>query len=215
VPCDEHRLRTAQAIAVKRTRASEAAPRQGADGHGLAAPVRRRRGLRPAACAPTGKPKAPLPEATGLLVRRLWGRRPTLPPGLPGSTIGAGGLNFSVRNGKRCDPSAIATPHQKDDRYETRVNSVKAPAEDKYTDQASRLISTGRLKPSRALHLRPIDVVISNEPSGGLCPGIPHLGVCFALRGFQRLSRPHIATRQCPWQNNRYTRGPFAPVLSY
>ena len=38
------------------------------------------------------------------------GRRPTLPPGLPGSTIGAGGLNFSVRNGKRCDPSAIATP---------------------------------------------------------------------------------------------------------
>ena len=38
------------------------------------------------------------------------GQRPTLPPGLPGSTIGAGGLNFSVRNGKRCFPSAIATP---------------------------------------------------------------------------------------------------------
>ena len=36
-------------------------------------------------------------------------RRPTLPHGLPCSTIGAGGLNFSVRNGKRCDPSAIAT----------------------------------------------------------------------------------------------------------
>src|SRR5262249_1844422 len=40
----------------------------------------------------------------------LMGRRPTLPPGFPGSTIGAGGLNFSVRNGKRCDPSAKATP---------------------------------------------------------------------------------------------------------
>ena len=26
-----------------------------------------------------------------------------------GSTIGAGGLNFSVRNGKRWDPAAIAT----------------------------------------------------------------------------------------------------------
>ena len=25
------------------------------------------------------------------------------------STIGAGGLNFSVRNGKRCFPTAIAT----------------------------------------------------------------------------------------------------------
>ena len=37
-------------------------------------------------------------------------RRPTLPHSLPCSTIGAGGLNFSVRNGKRCFPSAIATP---------------------------------------------------------------------------------------------------------
>jgi len=36
-------------------------------------------------------------------------RRPTLPRGRPRSTIGAGGLNFSVRNGKRCDPSAKAT----------------------------------------------------------------------------------------------------------
>ena len=36
-------------------------------------------------------------------------QRPTLPQGLPSSTIGAGGLNFSVRNGKRCFPSAIAT----------------------------------------------------------------------------------------------------------
>ena len=35
-------------------------------------------------------------------------RRPTLPRGRPRSTIGAGGLNFSVRNGKRCDPSAMA-----------------------------------------------------------------------------------------------------------
>ncbi len=35
------------------------------------------------------------------------GRRPTLP--LLRSTIGAAGLNFSVRNGKRWDPCAIAT----------------------------------------------------------------------------------------------------------
>src|SRR5262249_8337750 len=44
------------------------------------------------------------------------GQRPTLPPGLPDSTIGAGGLNFSVRNGKRCFPSASATPIQDDNR---------------------------------------------------------------------------------------------------
>ena len=36
------------------------------------------------------------------------GRRPTLPPS-SGSTIGAAGLNFSVRNGKRCAP-ALSSP---------------------------------------------------------------------------------------------------------
>src|SRR5437762_6010770 len=52
------------------------------------------------------KEKAPrFPEGPSIYSRR----RPTLPHGLPCSTIGAGGLNFSVRNGKRCDPSAIAT----------------------------------------------------------------------------------------------------------
>ena len=36
-------------------------------------------------------------------------RRPTLPGALAPSTIGAGGLNFCVRNGNRCGPSAIFT----------------------------------------------------------------------------------------------------------
>ena len=36
-------------------------------------------------------------------------RRPTLPPGCPGSTIGAEGLNFRVRNGNGCVPLAMAT----------------------------------------------------------------------------------------------------------
>ena len=36
-------------------------------------------------------------------------RRPTLPGGCPPSTIGAEGLNDSVRNGKRCFPLAMAT----------------------------------------------------------------------------------------------------------
>src|SRR5947208_4302983 len=35
-------------------------------------------------------------------------RRPTLPPRYQGSTIGAGGLNFRVRNGTGCLPSAMA-----------------------------------------------------------------------------------------------------------
>ena len=36
-------------------------------------------------------------------------RRPTLPGGFPPSTIGAGGLNFRVRNGNGCNSAAIAT----------------------------------------------------------------------------------------------------------
>ena len=38
---------------------------------------------------------------------RKGGRRPTLPGACAPSTIGAGGLNFSVRNGKRCIPAAV------------------------------------------------------------------------------------------------------------
>ena len=37
------------------------------------------------------------------------GRRPTLPPGFPGSTIGARELNFRVRDGNGWDLPAIIT----------------------------------------------------------------------------------------------------------
>src|SRR5205814_1485161 len=40
-------------------------------------------------------------------------QRPTLPPGYPGSTIGAGGLNFRVRKGNGCLPSAIVTERRR------------------------------------------------------------------------------------------------------
>ena len=41
-------------------------------------------------------------------------RRPTLPGTLVPSTIGAGGLNFRVRNGNGCGPAAIATGNRCD-----------------------------------------------------------------------------------------------------
>ena len=81
--------------------------------------------------------------------------------------------------------------------------------------QAARLISTGRLNALPHLHLRPIDQVISLEPLGWLPSGRPHLEVGFALRCFQRLSPPDIATRRYHWRDSRYTRGPSVPVLSY
>src|SRR5207302_10472160 len=45
----------------------------------------------------------------GRLVLTINRRRPTLPGPCGPSTIGAEGLNCSVRNGKRCFPLAIAT----------------------------------------------------------------------------------------------------------
>ena len=44
--------------------------------------------------------------ATRLILPRHW---PTLPTSCPVSTIGAGGLNFRIRNGNGCGPSANST----------------------------------------------------------------------------------------------------------
>ncbi len=77
-------------------------------------------------------------------------------------------------------------------------------------DQASRAISTARLKRSRALHLPPINVVVSHGPSGVSRPGSVHLGEGFPLRCIQRLSPRDIANRRCPWQDSRDTRGRFS-----
>ena len=43
------------------------------------------------------------------LQRDKFRRRPTLPGSFPPSTIGAGSLNFRVRNGNGCDPAAMVT----------------------------------------------------------------------------------------------------------
>jgi hypothetical protein len=68
-----------------------------------------------------------------------------------------------------------------------------------WTGQASRAISTARLNMLPCLHLRPINVLVSNGPSEVLRPGKIRLGGGFPLRCFQRFSRPDIATRRCPW----------------
>jgi hypothetical protein len=81
--------------------------------------------------------------------------------------------------------------------------------------QVSRSISTGQLNALLHFYFQPINVVVSNEPSGALRPVRSHLGAGFPLRCLQRLSLPYIATRQCHWRDNRNTRGTFTPVLSY
>src|SRR5690242_15116772 len=76
--------------------------------------------------------------------------------------------------------------------------------------EAERAISTGQLRTLLCLHTPPINQVVFLGPSGKA-----HLEEGFPLRCFQRLSRPHVATRQCRWRDNRNTRGASIPVLSY
>jgi hypothetical protein len=77
-------------------------------------------------------------------------------------------------------------------------------------DQADRAIRTGQLHPLLGVHIRPINVVVfhGSHARPGFEGGFP-------LRCFQRLSRPHLATRRCGWRHNRSTRGASIPVLSY
>ena len=76
--------------------------------------------------------------------------------------------------------------------------------------QAERIISTGSLNTLLCVHIPPINQVVFLDPSGRA-----HLEGGFPLRCFQRLSLPHVATRQCRWRDNRNTRGASIPVLSY
>ena len=77
-------------------------------------------------------------------------------------------------------------------------------------NQARQTISTGELHALLHFHPQPINVVVFHGLSGKI-----NLENCLALRCFQRLSVPHLATRPCSWQNNRSTRGASNPVLSY
>ena len=96
-----------------------------------------------------------------------------------------------------------------------RLCSLHSFNNQKYRGQAARPISTGQLNALPRLHLRPINLVIFQGPSGGLLPGRSHLQAGFALRCLQRLSLPDIATERCSWRNSSHTRGPSTPVLSY
>lgn len=158
-------------------------------------------------------------------------RRPTLPPGCPGSTIGAGGLNFRVRNVTGCVPSAKATENL--GRRARRPTAIAVRDEcgfgclcgcqmrhDNCRASASataspRPISTGRLHVLPRFHLRPINPVVWLGALPDRVSGKPHLEASFVLRCLQRLSLPDVANRQCPWQDNRHTRDPSTPVLSY
>ena len=125
------------------------------------------------------KRKAPLAvfrqagrESSGDLLSRIRG---------PG-TIGDARLNFRVRDGNGCDPHSITAetkscmePKLFCNLQSSEARRIRAAHADSRTESlkerisSSRAISTARLNVSPRLHLRPIDVVVSDGPSGG-CP---------------------------------------------
>ncbi len=100
-------------------------------------------------------------------------------------TIGDRRLDFRVRNGNGYDPPSVTAEISKSDSGKAREKRAgswaplgasrrrAAHARQKprrgNKGKASRAISTARLNASPRLHLRPIDVIVSDGPSGG-CP---------------------------------------------
>jgi hypothetical protein len=94
-------------------------------------------------------------------------RRPTLPGPLDPSTIGAGGLNFRVRNGNGCDPSAMATEtccQVERGRQPAQLLGNSIASTNNFVDPSPRPISTGRLNTLLCVHLRPINVMVCHGP---------------------------------------------------
>src|SRR3546814_5982385 len=89
------------------------------------------------------------------------------------STIGAGGLNFRVRNGNGCDPSAIATEicfqlersHWVGDPAQAQLLGNSIASTNNFVDPSPRPISTGRLNTLLCVHLRPIKVMVCHGRS--------------------------------------------------
>ena len=140
-------------------------------------------------------------------------------PTVSRSIIVAAGLNFSVRNGKRCAPAqwpplvflwSSAFRPCRMGKADTGIDRIARHPALRVQSRSFRAISAARLNVSPRSHLRPIDVVVYHGPLRR-----PHLGAGFALRCIQRLSDPDAATRPCAWRRNRLTVGPSVPVLSY
>ena len=97
-------------------------------------------------------------------------RRPTLPGERSPSTIGAGGLNFRVRYGNGCDPTAMATENHVFSRFGTVSQRRRSSLENSIAstiiivNPSPRAISTGQLNTLPCLHFRPIDVVVYHGP---------------------------------------------------
>src|SRR5664279_5333976 len=158
--------------------------------------------------------------------------------------IGAEAFHCPVRDGKEWYHLAMVIRHNRRPRtlrpvgqfaestacagnqFLDRRPSVRRTVQTRSTPLAIDDRQSYRVKPHEQLVLVSLTGYPASTPSlstswsrttlqGAQGPGKTHLETSFPLRCFQRLSLPHIATRQCHWRDNRYTRGASTPVLSY
>ena len=123
---------------------------------------------------------------------------PILPGSFPPSTVGAKELNYCVRDGNRCSLPAIFTGFslaffplsEKRLRFSLREYPQNQTMYIFLPNHWSsvRPISIGQLNALLHLHLRPINVIVSHGSYHKWRKSILVGG--FALRCFQRLSRP-------------------------
>jgi hypothetical protein len=91
-------------------------------------------------------------------------RRPTLPGPCEPSTIGAVGLNFSVRNGKRCFPHAKATGNLREipaAPQNRTAHHMCNSRRSKIKPSSPRAISTSLLHALPRVQIWPINLVVS------------------------------------------------------
>ena len=87
-----------------------------------------------------------------------------------------------------------------------RTDQILRPEPKDFSDETEMVkrlpISTGPLRVLPLLHFPPINLVVFEGARSK-----SYLEKGFALRCFQRLSLPHVATLRCLEQDNRNTRG--------
>ena len=131
------------------------------------------------------------------------------------STIGSGRLNCRVRNENGCTPSDEA-PTQNARRHSALVETKNDTKENNHATLTIPVESSvGGLVHLGYTHYCASTWCLSTWSSPTSLITIPHLGVGFPLRCFQRLSVPDIATGRCHWCDSPQTRGQFISVLSY
>jgi hypothetical protein len=145
------------------------------------------------------------------------------------STIGAGGLNFRVRDGTGCFPAAQITRgicffKQPKLRRCSRTLKTEQKVERELHTRRFQSMNILRASPRALVVVRSGLTSFTRLPYQGrslrprlLCraDGGSNLGAGFPLRCFQRLSLPNLATQRCRWHDNWHTSGPSTLVLSY